>query len=298
MSDVAAEAVPSVRPSSFVRDLFALTKARIVFMVLLTSATGFLLATSTFDGSLFMSMLIGTALVAAGTNALNEYAERDLDRKMLRTRLRPLPDGRMNESFALWFSLAISAVGILILLLFNGAVASLLALLTLVSYLFLYTPLKQTTTWCTLVGAVPGALPPMIGWAAASGSLASGAWALFALLFVWQLPHFFAIAWIYREDYGRAGFQMLSIGDEDGSRTTSNALGYSLLLFPVTFLPVVANIAGLSYVVGASVAVGLLLVAAIHFRLRRSTPSARRLFGMSNAYLLLIMALLIGARFA
>jgi len=278
------------------RDILELTKARIVFMVLLTAATGFVLASATFNSSLFLSMLIGTALVAAGTNALNEYVERDLDRKMIRTRKRPLPDERLSERFALWFSLALAVAGIGILFAFNGAVAGLLAALTLLSYLFLYTPLKQTTTWCTLIGAVPGAIPPMIGWAAAKGSLDAGAWALFALMFVWQLPHFFAIAWIYREDYDRAGFKMLSVGDDGGNRTTLNALGYTLLLIPVTFLPLITGIGGLSYAVGSSLAVGAMLIAAIHFRGRRTNSSARRLFAMSNLYLMLVMALLVGVR--
>lgn len=296
MSGVVIDATVPSRVTPMWRDILELTKARIVFMVLLTAATGFVLASPTFDTTLFLSMLAGTALVAAGTNALNEYAERDLDRKMIRTRLRPLPDGRLSERFALWFSLSLAAAGILILFVFNGTVAGLLAILTLTSYLFLYTPLKQTTTWCTLVGAVPGAIPPMIGWAAARGTLEAGAWALFTLMFVWQLPHFFAIAWIYREDYDRAGFKMLSIGDEQGGRTTSNALGYSLLLIPVTFLPLMTGIGGVSYAIGASVAVTFLLAAAIYFRIRRTPGSARRLFAMSNLYLMLVMALLVGAR--
>lgn len=275
------------------RELYTLVKGRIVVMVLVTAATGFVVASA---GSVelvsFALMLAGTALVAAGTNALNEYAERDLDRKMIRTARRPIPSGRMSETFALVFSLAISVAGIAILHFAVNPLAALLAFVTLTSYLFAYTPLKQITSWCTLVGAVPGAIPPMIGWAAARGELSAGAYALFAILFVWQMPHFFAISWMHREDYARAGFRMLSVGDDNARRTTFQALGYALLLIPVTLLPFAFRIAGERYAIAASIAVLAVAIMAMLFRVQRTDRAARRLFATTNIYLVAVMALL------
>jgi heme o synthase len=285
------DSVSVPRPSF--RDFYALVKGRIVIMVLVTAATGFAVAAGErFDLLPFLSMLAGTALVAAGTNALNEYAERDLDRKMRRTANRPIPSGRMNERFALVFSLVISAAGIAILLFALNGLSAFLAFITLTSYLFAYTPLKQTTTWCTLVGAIPGAIPPMIGWAAARGELSAGAFALFALMFVWQMPHFFAISWMHREDYARAGFRMLSVGDENARRTTFQAVGFALLLIPVTLLPFALQIASERYAVAASLAVLAVAVMAVLFRLQRSDRAARRLFATTNIYLVAVMMLL------
>ena len=275
------------------RDYLQLTKARIVLMVLITTAAGMLFATSHPGWALVVNTLVGTALVAAGTNALNQYVERGHDAKMRRTRLRPLPDGRISPLAALVFSSAIAVIGTIYLGLAVNWLTAALGAFTLTSYIFVYTPLKRVSPICTLIGAVPGAIPPLMGWAAVTGTVGVGGWILFGILFFWQLPHFMAISWIYREDYGRAGFAMLSVRDEDGRATGREAVGYSVALLAVSVLPALFGLAGNWYLAGSMLAGLAMLAASLVFLKGRSSSSARRLFMTSNIYLIVLMILLV-----
>jgi len=276
------------------RDYAELSKARIVLMVLITTAAGFLFAGSR-DLALLINTLIGTALVAAGTNALNQYVEREHDAKMRRTRLRPLPDGRISPRAALFFAAAISLIGTVYLALAVHWLTALLGALTLTSYIFVYTPLKRVSTLCTIVGAIPGAIPPLMGWTAATGALSLGGWIVFAIVFLWQLPHFMAISWMYREDYERAGFVMLSVRDAEGKATARQAVVYSAVLLIVSTVPAFVGLAGLPYLIGAVSAAAVLVIASVRFTHDRTAHMARRLFMTSNIYLLVAMALLVFA---
>ena len=266
-------------------DFLELTKPRITFLVLVTAAVGYALgAPGRFEAPGFLLMIAGTALLSGGVGALNQYLERDADGRMERTRHRPLPAGRVSPSEALAFGLTISGAGLL-LLFAAGWLAGLLGLLTAASYLLLYTPLKRVTSLCTVVGAVPGALPPVIGWAAARGELGAGAWALFAVLFLWQLPHFLALAWIYREDYARGGFPMLTVSDTDGASTGRQALLFAAALLPVSLLAGLLTSAGNAYL-WAAMALGILFAgAAARFAWKRTASTARTLFLFSILYL-------------
>ncbi len=277
-------------------DFLELSKARIVLMVLVTTAAGYLVAAARFDPGMFFHLLVGTALVAGGTNALNQWWERALDGRMARTRNRPLPSGRMTGRTALSFSVGISVAGIVYLAILVNPLASLLSFATLASYLFVYTPMKTRSTLCTLIGAAPGAVPPMIGYAAATGVVDARSWSLFALMFAWQLPHFLALSWIYREDYARGGFRMLSVEDETGASVGRQAVAWSLALLVASALPVWLGLVGLAYALAASVAGLALLGSAGHFAFRMSGRTARTLFMGSNFYLVVVMiALVIGA---
>ena len=269
-----------------IRDYLELSKARIVAMVLITTAAGFFFGAPHVDVVLLVNALIGTALVAAGTNALNQYAERDHDAKMRRTAHRPLPDGRIKPRAALLFASAISIIGTAYLALFVNLLTALLGAITLITYIFIYTPLKRVSSACTLIGAIPGAVPPLMGWTAATGALTLGGWIAFAIVFLWQLPHFMAISWIYREDYGRAGFAMLSVRDENGSATARQALFYSLALL------ILSAFAFPHARVAAIIAAAMLVVASFAFLHHRTPRSARRLFMTSNVYLIVAMVLL------
>ncbi len=269
-----------------IRDYLELSKARIVAMVLVTTAAGYFFGASHFSLLLLIHTLIGTALVAAGTNALNQYVERDDDAKMHRTRLRPLPDGRMSPREALRFAVAISIIGTAYLAFAVNLLTALLGAFTLITYIFVYTPLKRVSPICTLIGAIPGAVPPLMGWTAATGTLSRGGWIAFAIVFLWQLPHFMAISWIYREDYGRAGFAMLSVRDTDGSATARQALFYSAALL------IVSAFAFAHARVAAVFAAAILLTASLAFLRQRTPRSARRLFMTSNVYLIVAMTLL------
>jgi protoheme IX farnesyltransferase len=275
------------------RDYLELSKARIVLMVLITTAAGYAFGAHHFDGLVLLHTLIGTALVAAGTNALNQYVEREHDAKMRRTRTRPLPDGRITPNAALFFSAAIAIIGTLYLAAFVNVLTAILGALTLTSYIFVYTPLKRISSICTIIGAVPGAIPPLMGWTAATGSLGAGGWIAFAILFFWQLPHFMAISWIYREDYGRAGFAMTSVHDADGAATARQAVLYSLGLLAVSALPLFFHLAGIPYLIGAMVSGVALLAASLAFFFDRNNRTARRLFMLSNLYLIVVMLLLV-----
>lgn len=293
MSELAVTAAPAAS----LRDFLELSKARIVVMILITTAAGFVVAGGA-NASAFalLGALIGTALVAAGTNALNQFAERDLDARMLRTRNRPLPAGRMTSRAAAVFAISVSVIGTLYLFATVPPLAALLAFATLATYLFVYTPLKQKSTLCTLVGAIPGAIPPMIGWAAATGTLNVQAATLFVLMFVWQLPHFLAISWMYREDYGRAGFRMTSVEDADGSNTSRQAVLYSIALVPLTIAPLVVGLGDVLYGVGSGLAAVALLVSAIRFARLRTRAAARVVFAVSNLYLVCVMSLLVASQ--
>lgn len=278
-----------------VADYLELSKARIVLMVLVTTAAGFALAPGAADVTLLIHTLAGTALIAAGTNALNQYAERERDKKMERTAHRPLPAGRISEAAALSFSIAVSVVGAVWLAAAANWIASLLAVFTLLSYLFIYTPLKTRTSLCTAVGAVPGAIPPMIGWAAATGSLDRGAWALFGLMFFWQLPHFLAIGWLYREDYARAGFSIASVSDPSGASSGRQAILYGLGVIPLSLAPAFLGIAGPAYIAVGVLAGAILLHAIFNFARLRTRISARQLFITSNVYLVVVMSVLVAS---
>ncbi len=273
-------------------DFLELTKPGIVGLVLVTIAAGFYLGrTGDFGGLLLFHTLLGSTLVAAGSNALNQVLERREDARMQRTRARPVPAGRVSVGVAATFAWVLAVGGIGYLALLVNWLAAALAAATLVTYVFLYTPLKRSTSLATLVGAVPGALPIVGGWAAATGMVPFEAWVLFALLFLWQLPHFLALAWLYREDYQRAGMRMLSL-DDDGSATFRQALLYAVALLPVSLAPTVWGTTGRVYFFGALVLTGWLIWAAGAAALRRTHARARRLFLVSVAYLPVLLVLM------
>jgi protoheme IX farnesyltransferase len=266
-------------------------------LIAITALAGFCLGRPNEPGPFpwmrLISTLLGTLLVAAGTGTLNQYIERRYDAQMRRTAHRPLAAGRLEPSAALWFGIVLSAAGGIYLALAVNVLASLLAMVTLVSYLFLYTPLKRKTPLCTLVGAFPGAMPPLIGWAAASGNLSLGAWMLCGTVFLWQLPHFMAIAWMYRQDYARAGYLVLPLGKWRDRLVTWQTLVPSLLLIPVTLTPVLLGHGGATYLVGALVLSCGFLCYAVRLALRKSNTVARQLLFASIAYLPLTFLLLV-----
>ncbi len=276
------------------KSLLELTKPRITQLVLITAAAGFYLgAQDHVDLLLLANTLLGTALVAGGTNAWNQIRERDVDGRMARTRRRPLPSGRVTTGAAIWFATAITTGGVVYLGLTVNLLTAGLAALTFASYVLLYTPLKRKTSLNTLVGAVPGALPIVGGWTAAGGSLGVAVVALFWILFLWQLPHFLALAWLYREDYRASGLQMLSVADEDGRDTGRMALLYAMALLPISLLPTLLGITGTWYFVGALV-LGLAYVAAGTGLLVGATPArAWRLFFTSILYLPALLTLMV-----
>jgi protoheme IX farnesyltransferase len=237
--------------------------------------------------------LFGTALVASGASALNQLLEREYDAKMKRTADRPLPSGRMQPVTVMLFGGICSLAGTIYLALLVNPLTSVLGAVSLVSYLFIYTPLKRITWLNTAVGAVPGALPPLMGWAAARGELTGGGWGLFAILAFWQIPHFFAIAWIYKEEYAKAGFQMLPAVDPDGSRTAQQSVSHTLGLLPVSLCPFLFHLAGPVYLVGAILLGSAYLWYAIQFAKRLDIPSAKKLFFTSIIYLPLLLIVLV-----
>jgi len=232
----------------------ALTKPDVSFLVLITTAAGYYMgARGPVDWLRLVHTVFATMLIAAGTAALNHYIERESDRQMRRTASRPLPSGVLQPREALWFGVALCVAGAVYLYFASGALAAGLGVVTCLSYLLAYTPLKKRTVWATIVGAFPGAIPPLIGWAAATGSLDHGAWLLFAILFLWQFPHFHAIAWMYREDYARAGILMLPVVDKQGTRTFRQIIFTAAALVAVSLLPAVVGLAGVRYFFGALV---------------------------------------------
>jgi protoheme IX farnesyltransferase len=269
-------------------------KPRIVMMVLLTTFAGFYLGVSgTPDYAVLLQVLTGTALAAGGTLALNQFLERDIDARMVRTRLRPLPAGRLQPTEALLFGLLILVTGLLYLAISVNALSGVVAAVIVGSYLFLYTPLKRRTAFCTVVGAVPGALPPVIGWAAATGRLGIEAWVLFAIMFLWQLPHTLAIAMLYKDDYKRAGIHLLPVIDPDDKLTGCQIVCDSLVLLVVSLLPTLIGFAGPVYFAGAlTLGIGL-LGCGCAFILWRSTTDVRRLVFASLVYLPALLLLMV-----
>jgi heme o synthase len=270
-------------------DYLALTKPRLNILVVATSAAGYYLgAAPPLNLPAMAAAVTGTALVAAGAAALNQVYERDTDALMRRTRSRPLPDGRVTASDARLFGVLLSAAGLVLLGALVNLQATALALATLVTYLIIYTPMKRRSPLATLVGAVPGALPPLIGWVAAHGGLSVGGAALFLIVFLWQIPHFMAIAWLYRDDYGKAGFPLLPVIEPDGRRTGRQAVAYAAALVPASLIPVFVGLSGLVYAAVALVLGAALLWMAVRFAVTRSDRSARWLFFSSITYLPLI----------
>jgi protoheme IX farnesyltransferase len=273
-------------------DFLELTKPNIVGMILVTVAAGFYLGTSgPIDLTLLLHTLAGSAMVAAGSNALNQVLERRIDARMHRTRNRPLPAGRLAVSRATAFAWTLGLAGVAYLVVFTNPVVALLAAATLGSYVFVYTPLKRKTSLCTLVGAVPGALPIVGGWAASAGTVGLEAWVLFALLYLWQMPHFLALAWICRDDYERAGLRMLSVTAGDDA-TFRQALLYSVALLPVSLIPSVLGTTGPIYFFGALACSLWLIWATATAARRRTKPSARRLFLVTVMYLPVVLILM------
>ena len=296
MKNAHADAVPVAQTpiaalprAARLSDYVALTKPRLNFLVVATSAAGYYLGTTGPVDPLTMATAVGgTALVAGGAAVLNQVYERDTDALMLRTRRRPLPDGRVAPLDATAFGIGLAATGLALLATRSNAFAALLAAATLVTYLLIYTPIKRRTPLATLVGAVPGALPPLIGWTAARGAITAGGLALFAIVFLWQVPHFMAIAWMYRDDYGKAGFPMLPVVEPDGRRTGRHAAIFALLLVPATIIPTIVGVSGrVSAVVAFALGLALAWLA-LQFAADRSDRSARRLFFASITYLPLI----------
>lgn len=232
----------------------ALTKPEVSLLVLMTTGAGFYMgARGPMPWLHMLHVIFGTMMIAAGTAALNHYIERESDRFMRRTASRPLPTGQLTPAEALRFGLGLALAGAVDLYYSAGSIACLLGVFTSLSYLLAYTPLKKRTVWATFIGAIPGAIPPMIGWTAATGKLGTGAWLLFAILFLWQFPHFHAISWMYREDYARAGILMLPVVDKDGTRTFRQIVLYAASLVAVSLLPAIMGFAGMLYFFGALV---------------------------------------------
>lgn len=283
-----------VQPLPRALDLVALTKPRLNLLVLVTTlAALYLAAPGGVALGLALHTLVGTALVAGGAATLNQVWERETDRLMQRTSARPLPAGRLGTWSALWFGVLLSAVGLVQLAAFVNTISASVAALTLATYVFLYTPLKRQTSLATLVGAVPGALPPVIGWAAATGEIALPAIVLFGIVFFWQMPHFLAIAWMYRDDYARAGIPLLPVLEPDGRRTGQQALLYAVALWPVSLVPALVGLAGLPYSAVATLLGCSFIWLSLDFARRRTMATARGLFLYSIVYLPVLWAALV-----
>jgi protoheme IX farnesyltransferase len=277
---------------STIRDYYTLTKPEVNLLILMTTSAGYYLAhTGPFRFLGMVNALIGTLLVASGTATLNQWMERIWDGRMRRTERRPLPSGRISSRGALFFGLALSLAGGLYLYYLSNALSSLLAISTLLSYLLIYTPLKRHTSLCTLLGAVPGAMPTLIGWAAASGALDRRAMFLFAVLFLWQFPHFLSIALMYREDYERAGYRMLPRFDADFKFTRAEILTFTVVLIGITLLPVFAGAAPV-YVGAMLAAGGFLFFHSLRLAQTSSRIMAGRLLHASVIYLPVVLAVM------
>jgi heme o synthase len=271
-----------------------LTKPDVSLLVLMTTAAGYYMgARGPLDWLRLVHTVFGTMLIAAGTAALNHYIERESDRYMRRTASRPLPSGLLRPVEALLFGVALAVAGAADLWFSSGWLASALGVITCLSYLLAYTPLKKKTVWATLVGAFPGAVPPMIGWAAATGSLDRGAWALFAILFLWQFPHFHAIAWMYREDYSRAGILMLPVVDKDGTRTFRQIILTAIALIGTSLLPSMLGLTGVLYFFGALVVSTGLLQVCLWAASSKSNLRAKWLMHATVIHIPLLLGLMI-----
>ncbi len=293
--DAGIESGPTAQPERPRRgaDFAELVKARLTALVLLTTAVGFYLGLRGPMNYGGLRAFLGTAAAAAGAAALNQWWEWQLDGLMNRTKSRPVPAGRMRPLSALVVGTVLSLVGVVYLSVACNLLAGILAAITVAVYIFAYTPLKRISTFNTLVGAIPGALPPMIGWAAARGSLDSGAWSLFVIVFLWQLPHFFAIAWMYRDDYARAGFQMIASDDPTGERSASQSVFFCILLLVLAGLPGFVGVVNFLYVPIELILGGIFVAIAMRFLRTRTRPDARLLFIASIVYLPLLLAALV-----
>lgn len=283
-------------------DFIELMKPELTGLSVLTALCGFYLASSTMEVLSFLWTAIGTICIGGGAGALNQYMERDFDALMKRTERRPLPSGRLLPQTVLVFGVLLSIVGIFVLTFAVNYLTGFLGFLTLVSYLFVYTPLKRTTPWSTLIGGIPGALPPMMGWTAASYELSLGAWILFAILFFWQMPHFFSLAWMYRKDYSRAEYKMLSVLDANGSRTSKHCLLHTAALIPASIALSLAGITGYLYIAAAIILGLAYLLYSVVFRRsvghkdvgsNLSNTASRKLFFASLVYLPILMIIMV-----
>jgi protoheme IX farnesyltransferase len=278
-------------------DLLALAKPRLNLLVVASAAAGFVMAGGdTHDLRRVLCLVAGTGLIAGGASAFNQVFERKQDALMRRTRLRPMPDGRVSVRDAMVFASVLTALGLGILALGANVLSAIVALVTLATYTIIYTPLKMYSSFSTVIGAIPGALPPVIGWAAAEDALSRGAWVLFGIVFLWQLPHFLAIAWMYREDYARAGFAMLPVIEPDGHSTGRQAVIYAVALLPVSLAPTLVGMAGSVYFIGALALTCLFVALAFRFGITRTVGDARRLFFGSIIYLPLLWILMVADR--
>jgi protoheme IX farnesyltransferase len=271
-----------------------LTKPRITFLIVLTAAAGFALGShGRVDYAALGTAMLGIALLSSGIATLNQYMERDLDALMRRTANRPLPSGRLSPWEVLLFGTGLTGLAEIYLAALVNPLTALLGLTVIAGYLFAYTPLKTKTSLSTLVGAFPGAVPPLIGWAAVRGEVGIEAWVLFAILFLWQFPHFLAIAWMYREDYARAGILMLPVVEPDGRVTAQQIVVYTVLLLPVSLLPTALGISGKLYLYGAIVLGLLFLYSSVRAAFSKSKQEARRLLLTSVVYLPLLFILMV-----
>ena len=275
------------------RDYLSLTKPEITFLVTISALGGFLLGSGpSLDGITLLALLVGVALSSSGGAALNLYVEREKDLLMKRTSNRPLPAGRISPSIALFIGCTCSIIGLLLLLLFTNVLTSILAGSTIALYVFLYTPLKQHTKYNTLVGTIPGALPALGGWTAATGSLGIGGWILFGILVVWQLPHFFALAWMYRKDYSRADFKMLPVVEPQGRSTATQMLSASVCLLVLSILPTILGLTGMLYLIGVTLVSIWLLYTSVIFYRTLSNYSARRVLKASILHIPVLVILI------
>lgn len=278
------------------KDYIELTKPRITWLILMSTAIGFYFGLGdprSINWLVLLHAIVGTGLIASGTAALNQWYEREADAKMRRTMARPIPSGRVTSGRALAFGIFLSIAGFTELWLGANRLTALLGAFTLFAYLCLYTPLKQRSKHSTSVGAIPGAMPPLIGFAAAAGTLTADAWVLYAILFFWQFPHFYAIAWMYRDDYARAGIRMLPVVEPDGESTARQILIYALLLIPVSVAPKLLGMAGNIYLVGALALGAMFLYSGVRVSLDRTASRARRVLLASVVYLPLLYGLLL-----
>jgi protoheme IX farnesyltransferase len=294
-ASVAAEPVARRRVADFVE----LTKPRLNSLVIATTTVTYYLGIGTEHSRwVLFNTIVGTALVAGGASALNQLWERHTDKLMRRTRLRPLPDMRVHPRQALWFGGALSAAGVAQLAAAVNLLTAIVAATTLLSYVVVYTPLKRRTSLSTIAGAVPGALPAVIGWTAATNTLSSPGWVLFGIVFLWQMPHFLAIAWMFRDDYARAGFPLLPVIEPDGRTTGAQAVLYSAALIPVSLLPVAVGLASAWYLAGAITLGAVMMVLSLEFAATRGMPAARRLFFGTILYLPLLWTVLLADHFS
>ena len=280
------------------KEYIALTKPRITWLILMSTGVGYFFGLQDrwrgwIEVGVLLNTILGTGLIASGTAALNQWYERESDRHMRRTEKRPLPAGTVLPTSALWFGIALAVLGFADLAIFVNLLSGLLGIFTLGSYLFIYTPLKQRTSLSTVVGAVPGAIPPMIGYAASSGHIDARAWSLFAILFLWQFPHFLAIAWMYRDDYARAGIRMLPVVEPDGESTSRQIVIYASTLIPVSLFPTLLGMTGKVYLFGALLLGGWFLYSGLRVAFDRTILRARTVLLVSVIYLPVMYGLMI-----